>query len=137
MSQPAVYDFPYNARFDAGLTSFGSITEAVQTVSSAATTVIDFSLANSCVLSLGASITTLTLNNINPGMVFRIVCLQAGGGSHTIAWPTTINAGGTAVTFHWTGGSAPTLTTTNAKADVISFLFDGANIWELSIVTNQ
>ena len=41
---------------------------------------------------------------------------QDGTGSRTVIWPAAV---------HWSGGTAPTLTTTVSKIDMISFYWDG------------
>lgn len=43
--------------------------------------------------------------------------VQDGTGSRTVTWPAAV---------HWSGGSAPTLTTTLNKVDVITFYYDGS-----------
>lgn len=42
--------------------------------------------------------------------------IQDGTGSRTVTWPATV---------HWPGGTAPTLTTTANKVDIITFYWDG------------
>jgi hypothetical protein len=42
--------------------------------------------------------------------------LQDGTGSRTVTWPSSVK---------WSGGTAPTLTTTVGRSDIISFYFDG------------
>jgi hypothetical protein len=42
--------------------------------------------------------------------------VQDGTGSRTVTWPSTV---------HWPSGTAPTLTTTASKVDIISFYYDG------------
>src|SRR3990167_672614 len=56
---------------------------------------------------------TLALSNVQNGHAFVIRLLQDGTGSRTVTWFSTIK---------WAGGSAPTLTTTANKADVLGFI---------------
>lgn len=48
-------------------------------------------------------------------LILKLV--QDGTGSRTVTWPAAV---------HWSGGTAPTLTTTASKVDIISFYFDGS-----------
>jgi hypothetical protein len=45
---------------------------------------------------------------------------QDGTGSRTVTWPGTVK---------WTGSAAPTLTTTAAAIDIVTFIWDGTNYW--------
>lgn len=45
---------------------------------------------------------------------------QDGTGSRTATWPATVK---------WTGAAAPTLTTTAAAVDIITFKWDGTSYW--------
>lgn len=56
---------------------------------------------------------TLALSNASVGQVFIIRLVQDATGSRTVTWFSTIK---------WAGGSAPTLTTTASKTDVLGFL---------------
>jgi len=56
---------------------------------------------------------TLTFANPIKGGHYSIKLLQDGTGSRTVTWPSS------GVTINWSGGSAPTLTTTASKADWI------------------
>lgn len=52
---------------------------------------------------------------------FLLVLTQGAGGSKTITWPGTVK---------WpSNGSAPTLSTTAAEIDIISFFYDGTNYY--------
>jgi hypothetical protein len=48
-------------------------------------------------------------------LILKLV--QDGTGSRTVTWPAAV---------HWSGGTAPTLTTTASKVDIISFYYDGS-----------
>jgi len=43
---------------------------------------------------------------------------QDGTGSRTVTWPATVK---------WAAGTAPTLTTTASRVDIITFYYDGTN----------
>lgn len=51
-------------------------------------------------------------------LVLKVV--QDGTGSRTVTWPAAVK---------WPSGTAPTLTTTAAAVDIISFYFDGTNYY--------
>lgn len=50
------------------------------------------------------------------GNVVRFKLTQSNGGSHTVTWPAAVK---------WSGGTAPTLTTTDGQADLVQCLYDG------------
>jgi len=73
-------------------------------------------------LTLNASVTSWTINNLTAGKASGFTLITIPNGSvFTITW----TFGGVAV--KWPGGTAPTLTTTNAKFDVFTFIYDGSN----------
>lgn len=51
--------------------------------------------------------------------------IQDATGGRTVTWPATVK---------WAGGSAPTLTATANKIDIISFYFDGTSYYGASIL---
>lgn len=59
---------------------------------------------------------TFTFANPKTGGKYLIVLKQDATGSRTITWPT----------IKWRGGTAPTLTTTAAKTDLITLVYDGS-----------
>ena len=67
---------------------------------------------------------------MNPveGQIYAIMVIQDGTGSRTVTWPSTVK---------WAGGSAPTLTTTASRTDVIYFIYDGAYYLDVAIVKNH
>lgn len=75
---------------------------------------ITFNLANGNKhrVTLGGN-RILALSNVQNGHIFIITLIQDGSGSRTVTWFSTIL---------WSGGSAPTLTTTASKADVFGFV---------------
>lgn len=60
---------------------------------------------------------TFTFSNPVAGARYLLELTQDSSGSRTATWPT----------IKWQGGSAPTLTTTAGKTDLIALLWDGAN----------
>jgi hypothetical protein len=72
-------------------------------------------------ITLTANITSMTLSNATTGQTFVLRLVQGGTGSYTVAWFTTIK---------WAGGSAPTLTTTAGKADVVGFICTGSGTYD-------
>lgn len=75
-------------------------------------------------VSLNANITTLTISNIdsssNTVNAFTVI-FQMDGTARTITWPAAVK---------WAGGTAPTLTSTNGKKDILSFLSpDNGTTW--------
>lgn len=83
---------------------------------------ITFNMATSNVhsVTLGGN-RTLAVSNVSAGQRFMLRLLQDGTGSRTVTWFTTIK---------WAGGSAPTLTTTASKADLIGFLCTSAGNYD-------
>lgn len=71
------------------------------------------------VVTLGAAGRTLSIINPVQGEIYLIKIIQDGTGSRTITtWPTNTK---------WPGGTAPTLTTTANRYDIITFYYDGTN----------
>jgi hypothetical protein len=63
---------------------------------------------------------TLTFPPVSAGKSFTLALVQDATGSRTVTWPASVQ---------WAGGTAPTLTTTANKKDVISFLSDDGVNW--------
>ena len=60
--------------------------------------------------------------NLVDGAVYLLVIIQDGTGSRTMSWNAV---------FKFTGGTAPTLTTTAAAKDILVFYSDGTNMYEI------
>lgn len=60
---------------------------------------------------------TFTFSNPKAGAIYYLILKQDGTGSRTVTWPT----------IKWRGGSAPILTTTANKKDVIKLIYDGTD----------
>ena len=84
--------------------------------------VVNFDIASSTAhnVVLGGN-RTLAVKNTRAGDRFILRLTQDGGGNRTVTWFSTIK---------WAGGSAPTLTTTGSKADVVGFLCTGTNAFD-------
>lgn len=64
---------------------------------------------------------TYTFTAPSPALgVLILVVSQDGTGSRTVTWPGTVK---------WSGGTAPTLTTTASKTDIFTFYYDGTNYY--------
>lgn len=87
--------------------------------------VLTLNLANGAVFSVSmtANITSIVVQNIPTGtnVVSFTLILTGTGSARTVAWPTA---------FKWPDGVAPTLTATNGKVDVLSFMsFNNGTTW--------
>lgn len=103
-----------------GLQTFTEVS-ASATIS-AGTLTLDLSTAGVFYVNLNASITTLTISNAQSigSSAFTIV-FTADGTARTVTW------GGSIL---WPGGTAPTLTSTNGKRDIFSFItLNGGTNW--------
>jgi hypothetical protein len=61
-----------------------------------------------------------TFTNAVAGRTYLLRIAQDGAGNRTATWPAAV---------HWPGGTAPTLTVTANKVDIIAFYFDGATFF--------
>ncbi len=77
-----------------------------------ATVTFNMATSNLHSVTLGGN-RTLAVSNVAVGQAFMLRLLQDATGSRTVTWFSTIK---------WAGGSAPTLTTTASKADVLGFV---------------
>lgn len=107
-----------------GTVNISSVTETKQTPVITANT-LTLNLASAVVfhVNLNSAITTFTLTNVpaSPRVYSFALQLSADGTSRSVVWPT-----GT----RWSGGTAPTLTTTAGKVDTFTFLtHDGGTSW--------
>jgi len=78
---------------------------------------IDFNNANCQVTTLTGNC-TLTINNPQAGGRYILELKQDGTGSRTVTWPANVK---------WSGGTAPTLTTTAAQTDIVTLYYNGTN----------
>jgi hypothetical protein len=90
---------------------------------SAGTLTIDCSAGNVFAVSLNAAITTLSFTNVPAsGTAFGLtLAFTADGTARAITWGASVK---------WPGGTAPTLTSTNAKVDTfVLYTHDGGTTW--------
>ena len=78
---------------------------------------VDFANGNVQKLRLTGNC-TLTLSNPVAGGRYLIELLQDATGSRTVTFPSTVK---------WAGGTAPTLTTTAGRTDIITLFYNGTN----------
>ena len=78
---------------------------------SSGTLTLNCSLGNVFAVSLNAAITTLTISNIpTTGNAFGLtLAFTCDGTARAVTWPAAVK---------WSGGTAPTLTSTNNKVDI-------------------
>jgi hypothetical protein len=108
-----------------GSTTFGTnYTETRTNVTSASSTTIDCSAGNIFNVTMNASITTLAFSNVPvAGRAYNMTLFlnQDATGSRTITWPAAVK---------WPSGTAPTLTTTGSKTDILNLVtHDGGTTW--------
>jgi len=97
-------------------------TKTAPTISSGTLT-LNCSLGNVFQASLNAAITTLTISNIpTTGNAFGItLAFTMDGTARAVTWPAAVK---------WSGGTAPTLTSTNNKVDIfVLTTWDGGTTW--------
>jgi len=100
-------------------TNWGYSTGAIQTVSGNGGTVnIFFASGNIIDLTLTASTTLTFSGHVIGTYIFQIT--QGGSGSYTITWPASVK---------WSGGTAPTLTTTVGKIDIVTLFHTGTSFF--------
>lgn len=92
-----------------------------------ATITFDMSASNIHTVTLGGN-RTLAVSNVSVGQCFILRLQQDATGSRTVTWFTTIK---------WAGGSAPTLTTTASKADLIWFICTSAGNYDWFLVASN
>lgn len=106
-----------------GLTITGLKETKTAPAISSGTLTLNCSLGNVFAVSLNANITTLSFTNVPAsGTAFGLtLMLTADGTARTITWGSAVK---------WSGGTAPTLTSTNAKVDVFVLVtHDGGTTW--------
>ena len=90
---------------------------------SSGTLTLDCSAGNVFAVSLNANITTLSFSNVpSTGTAYGLtLALTADGTARTVTWGSAVK---------WPGGTAPTLTSTNAKVDTfVLTTWDGGTTW--------
>lgn len=102
---------------------YGDITSYSPTAAGTATLTLNTS--NTHEIAMPAGNITIALSNEAVGQYFVVRVLQDATGSRTVTWFTTIK---------WSGGVAPTLTTTANKADTFGFYVRSAGNYDGVIV---
>jgi hypothetical protein len=107
-----------------GTADLKAYTEGTQSYNATTTLVINCSLGTIFPITMNNSITSLSFSNVpSAGKAFSLTLFitQAGGGFKTIAWPASVK---------WSDGVQPTLTTTDAKTDIVTLItFTGGTTW--------
>jgi hypothetical protein len=105
-----------------------TVTNYVETPYSATpTSTITLDLANGTVqiITLGGNV-TITMPTATSGKSFIMYLKQDGTGSRTVTWSTV----------KWAGGTAPTITSTASRQDILSFFADGTNWYGVVVGQN-
>lgn len=85
---------------------------------------IDWTLSNKQKSTLTGNCTfTFTAPPGPCNLLLKLV--QDATGSRTVTWPAAVK---------WSGGTAPTLTTTASRADIITFYYDGSSYYGTSVL---
>jgi len=112
---------PVSTAQQTALDAKAPVTESVNTVatSGAAQTIPAPTSQSISRITLSANC-TLTFPTATAGQSLTIVLIQDATGSRTVTWPAAVK---------WAGGTAPTLTTTAAAKDVLTFLCADGSTW--------
>jgi hypothetical protein len=105
-----------------------TVTNYTETPYSAnSSTAITLSLANGTVqiITLTGN-ATITMPTAVSGKSFIMFLRQDATGSRTVTWSTV----------NWSGGTAPTITSTASKQDIYSFFSDGTSWYGIAVGTN-
>lgn len=79
---------------------------------------IDWSAGNEHSSTLTGNVTYTFSNPVTGGRY--VLLINTGAGSFTATWPAAVK---------WPGGTAPTITTTASKVDLVTFIYDGTNYY--------
>lgn len=105
-----------------------TVTNYIETPYSAnSSTAITLALTNGTVqiITLTAN-ATITMPTATSGKSFIVYLKQDATGSRTVTWSTV----------KWSGGTAPTITSTASKMDIYSFFADGTNWYGVTVGQN-
>lgn len=100
---------------------------AITALTDGATITPDFALANNFSVTLGGSRTLANPSNLTAGQSGCIWITQDGTGSRTLAYGSQ---------WDFTGGTAPTLTTTAAAVDCLVYAVQSSTKITATLVTN-
>ena len=90
----------------------GGLPSGDQSVTYNANTTVNFASGATARITLTGGC-AITLSNLVDGCVYRLILIQDGTGSRVATWVTTIK---------WAEATAPTLTLTANRADIITFV---------------
>lgn len=105
-------DLNIGAKGNGAIKHISATYQGIVAATDSATITFDMSLGNTQSVTMGGN-RTLALSNVKVGQVFMLRLTQDGTGTRVPTWFTTIK---------WAGGTAPTLTTTASKTDVLGFI---------------
>ena len=106
-----------------------TVTNYVETpFSSTPTSTITLDLANGTVqiITLGGNV-TFTFPTATSGKSFILLLKQDATGSRTVTWPASVK---------YAGGTAPTITSTASRLDILSYFADGTNWYGVVVAQN-
>lgn len=123
-SGSSTIDVNRNIIQEATLRSYDETTSSPAVNAKTSTLTLDLSVAQVFTVSLNADVNTLTINN-TPATASRstgfTLIFTADGTARNVTWGAAIL---------WPGGTGPTITSTNGKKDVFSFVTtDGGTTW--------
>jgi hypothetical protein len=95
------------------------------TTTAASTTTLDLSTGNVFTINLGLNVTTFNLTNPVVG-TYLIKFVQDATGTRDVTFPSS---------WKWAGGTAPNLTNTAGKLDIVTLIYDGSSYYA-TIVQN-
>jgi hypothetical protein len=107
------------AKINKNLIVQGQYYTELHTETDGATVTFDFDDGNVQEVTLAGN-RTFAFTNAKPGGRYMVKITQDATGSRTVTWPGNIK---------WSGGSAPTLTTTGGKTDIVSLMYDGTDFY--------
>lgn len=91
------------------------------------TQTVDFNAGNIQTINLGSATGDVTLTFSNPvAEATYVLKVIRGANGYNLIWPGAVL---------WSGGTTPTITTTNGKVDIVTMLYDGSNYYS-SILPN-
>lgn len=113
------------------MTISGIFTESVGSPTiSTNTLTLDLSSASAFNVSLNAAITTINITNPPPAgkVATWALILNGTGTGYSVIWPASVK---------WPNGTPPTITTTNGKQDMFTFLTIDGGTSHLAIISGQ
>jgi hypothetical protein len=88
-------------------------------ITAATTTFLDFAAGNLMQVNLGMNITAISISNAKVG-TYMIKFKQDSTGFKTVVFPAE---------WKWSGGLAPTITSTADKTDIVTVIYDGSTYY--------